>query len=85
MKKLPLAIYAMVIGAFAVGADEFIVAGVVQEISEALSVTIGAVELFESAYAIGVAVGAPLAVHGSRVAHPTAADAAPEHRGVRGR
>ncbi|CAN5755449.1 MFS transporter [soil metagenome] len=60
MKKLPLAIYAMVIGAFAVGADEFIVAGVVQEISEALSVTIGAVGLFESAYAIGVAVGAPL-------------------------
>ena len=60
MKKLPLAIYAMVIGAFAVGADEFIVAGVVQEIAGALSVTIGAVGLFESAYAIGVAVGAPL-------------------------
>jgi predicted MFS family arabinose efflux permease len=60
MKKLPLAIYAMVIGAFAVGADEFIVAGVVEEISEALSVTLGAVSLFESAYAIGVAIGAPL-------------------------
>jgi predicted MFS family arabinose efflux permease len=50
----------MVIGAFAVGADEFIVAGVVQEIAEALSVTLGAVGLFESAYAIGVAIGAPL-------------------------
>jgi MFS transporter, DHA1 family, inner membrane transport protein len=60
MKKLPLAIYAMVIGAFAVGADEFIVAGVVQEIAASLSVTIGAVGLFESAYAIGVAIGAPL-------------------------
>jgi DHA1 family inner membrane transport protein len=60
MKKLPLAIYAMVIGAFAVGADEFIVAGVVQEIAGDLSVTIGAVGLFESAYAIGVAIGAPL-------------------------
>jgi MFS transporter, DHA1 family, inner membrane transport protein len=59
-KGLPLVIYAMVIGAFAVGADEFIVAGVVQEISEALSVTIGAVGLFESAYALGVAIGAPL-------------------------
>src|SRR4028118_984713 len=58
MKKLPLAIYAMVIGAFAVGANEFIVAGVVQEIAGALSVTIGAVGLFESAYAIGVAVAA---------------------------
>jgi hypothetical protein len=30
MRKLPLAIWAMVVGAFAMGADEFIVAGVVQ-------------------------------------------------------
>ncbi len=59
-KLLPIAVYAMVIGAFAVGADEFIVAGVVQEISAALNVTIGAVGLFESAYALGVAIGAPL-------------------------
>jgi DHA1 family inner membrane transport protein len=27
MRKLPLAIWAMVVGAFAMGADEFIVAG----------------------------------------------------------
>lgn len=62
MRRLtyPLAVYAMVIGAFAVGADEFIVAGVVTEISEALSVTIGAVGRLESVYAIGVAIGAPL-------------------------
>src|ERR687891_849289 len=60
MRKLPPAIWAMVIGAFAMGADEFIVAGVVQEISESLQVTIGAVGHFESAYAVGVAVGAPL-------------------------
>lgn len=50
----------MVIGAFAVGADEFIVAGVVTQISEALSVSIGAVGRLESVYAIGVAIGAPL-------------------------
>ena len=56
----PLAVYAMTIGAFAVGADEFIVAGVVTQISEALSVTIGAVGRLESVYAIGVAIGAPL-------------------------
>jgi predicted MFS family arabinose efflux permease len=58
--RMPLAVWAMVIGAFAMGADEFIVAGVVQEISEALRVTIGEVGHFESAYAVGVAVGAPL-------------------------
>jgi DHA1 family inner membrane transport protein len=68
MKRLPLAIWAMVIGAFAMGADEFIVAGVVQEIAADLKVTLGAVGLFESAYAIGVAIGAPLfTAIGSRV------------------
>ena len=60
MKKLPLAIWAMVIGAFAMGADEFIVAGVVREISAALDVSIGAVGHLESVYALGVAIGAPL-------------------------
>jgi predicted MFS family arabinose efflux permease len=57
---MPPAVWAMVIGAFAMGADEFIVAGVVREIATALSVTIGAVGHFESAYAVGVAIGAPL-------------------------
>jgi DHA1 family inner membrane transport protein len=71
MKRLPLAIWAMVIGAFAMGADEFIVAGVVQEIAADLKVTLGAVGLFESAYAIGVAIGAPLfTAIGSRVSRP---------------
>jgi predicted MFS family arabinose efflux permease len=50
----------MVIGAFAVGADEFIVAGVIREIASDLSVTIGQAGLLESAYALGVAIGAPL-------------------------
>ncbi|TQN41963.1 DHA1 family chloramphenicol resistance protein-like MFS transporter/DHA1 family inner membrane transport protein [Blastococcus colisei] len=57
---MPVAVWALVIGAFAMGADEFIVAGVVQEIATALRVTIGDVGHFESAYAVGVAVGAPL-------------------------
>jgi DHA1 family inner membrane transport protein len=60
MKRLPLAIWAMVVGAFAMGADEFIVAGVVREIASALDVSIGAVGHLESVYALGVAIGAPL-------------------------
>jgi MFS transporter, DHA1 family, inner membrane transport protein len=60
MRKLPLAIWAMVVGAFAMGADEFIVAGVVREIAQALDVTIGAVGALESVYALGVAIGAPV-------------------------
>jgi len=71
MQRLPLIIWAMVVGAFAMGADEFIVAGVLQEIATDLQVTIGAVGLFESAYALGVAIGAPLFVAiGTRVSRP---------------
>lgn len=50
----------MTIAAFAMGADEFIVAGVIAEIAAALSVSLGAVGHFESVYALGVAIGAPL-------------------------
>ena len=60
MKKLPLAIWAMVVGAFAMGADEFIVAGVVREIADDLGVTYGQVGALESFYALGVAIGAPI-------------------------
>jgi multidrug resistance protein len=68
MRKLPVAIWAMVVGAFAMGADEFIVAGVVTEIAEALGVSIGAVGRLESVYALGVAIGAPVfAALGTRV------------------
>ncbi|RDI46426.1 MFS transporter [Nocardia mexicana] len=68
MHKLPLAIWALVIAAFAMGADEFVVAGVVEEIARSLDVSLGAVGRFESAYALGVAIGAPLfTAIGSRV------------------
>ena len=60
MNRLPLAIWAMVLGAFAMGADEFIVAGVVREIAQGLNVSYSAVGALESVYALGVAVGAPV-------------------------
>ncbi|QYN33760.1 MFS transporter [Pseudonocardia sp. DSM 110487] len=54
------------------GADEFIVAGVVEDIAAALDTTIGAVGLFETAYALGVAIGAPLfAAFGGTVSRRT--------------
>ena len=59
MNRLPLAIWAMVLGAFAMGADEFIVAGVVREIAQGLNVLQRRGRL-ESVYALGVAVGAPV-------------------------
>jgi DHA1 family inner membrane transport protein len=72
MRKMPLAVWALVIASFAMGADEFIVAGVVEDIATALDTTIGAVGLFESAYALGVAIGAPLfAAFGGTVSRRT--------------
>ncbi|MFB7575179.1 hypothetical protein [Streptomyces sp. NPDC056165] len=47
-RKKPLAIWALVIAAFAMGADEFVVAGVMDEIARALHVSIGAVGHFET-------------------------------------
>ena len=65
---LPVAVYALVIASFAMGADEFIVAGVIEDIALSLGVSLGAVGLLESAYALGVAIGAPLFVAlGARV------------------
>jgi MFS transporter, DHA1 family, inner membrane transport protein len=60
--RIPVAVWAMTIAAFAMGADEFIVAGVVEEIADALSITYGQVGHLESVYALGVAIGAPLFV-----------------------
>jgi DHA1 family inner membrane transport protein len=57
-----MAVYALVVASFAMGADEFIVAGVIEEIAAALGVSIGAVGMLESGYALGVAIGAPLFV-----------------------
>lgn len=72
MRKMPLAVWALVIASFAMGADEFIVAGVVEDIAAALDTTIGAVGLFETAYALGVAIGAPLfAAFGGTVSRRT--------------
>ncbi|MEC3951941.1 MFS transporter [Nocardia sp. CDC153] len=68
MRTMPLAVWALVIAAFAMGADEFVVAGVVTEMANSLHVSLGAVGRFESAYALGVAIGAPLfTAIGSRV------------------
>ncbi len=57
----------MVIAAFAMGAGEFIVAGVIKDIAADLQVTLGAVGWFESAYAIGVAIGARSSRSSARV------------------
>lgn len=56
---MPRALVALAIGAFAIGSTEFVVIGLLPQIADGLSVTIPAMGLLITAYAIGVMVGAP--------------------------
>jgi DHA1 family inner membrane transport protein len=57
--SVPRALLALAIGAFAIGTTEFVVMGMLPEIAEGLGVSVSAVGMLISAYAIGVVVGAP--------------------------
>jgi DHA1 family inner membrane transport protein len=56
---VPRALLALAIGAFGIGTTEFVVMGMLPEIAEGLGVSVSAVGLLISAYALGVVVGAP--------------------------
>jgi DHA1 family inner membrane transport protein len=56
---VPRALLALAIGAFGIGTTEFVVMGMLPEIADGLDVSVSAVGLLISAYAIGVVVGAP--------------------------
>jgi DHA1 family inner membrane transport protein len=56
---LPRALLALAIGAFGIGTTEFVVMGMLPQIADGLDVSVSAVGLLISAYAIGVVVGAP--------------------------
>lgn len=56
---MPLALYALTAGAFGIGVTEFVIMGLLLEVSADLGVTIGAAGLLISGYAIGVVIGAP--------------------------
>src|SRR5688572_7585045 len=56
---VPRALLALAIGAFGIGTTEFVVLGMLPEIAEGLGVSVSAVGLLISAYAVGVVVGAP--------------------------
>lgn len=58
--KSNLALLALLISTFAIGTTEFIIMGILPQVSNDLNVSISATGLLVSGYAIGVAVGAPL-------------------------
>ena len=57
---MPLAVYALMAGAFGIGVTEFVIMGLLLEVSADLGVSISAAGLLISGYALGVVVGAPL-------------------------
>lgn len=56
---MPLALYALTVGAFGIGVTEFVIMGLLLEVSADFGVTIAAAGLLISGYALGVVVGAP--------------------------
>ena len=56
---MPFALYALTAGAFGIGVTEFVIMGLLLEVSADLGVTIAAAGLLISGYALGVVVGAP--------------------------
>ncbi|MDW6021856.1 MFS transporter [Mesorhizobium sp. BAC0120] len=57
---MPLALYALTAGAFGIGVTEFVIMGLLLEVSTSLGVTISAAGFLISGYALGVVAGAPL-------------------------
>ncbi|MGK5534101.1 MFS transporter [Streptomyces sp. URMC 129] len=65
---MPLALLALAIGAFGIGTTEFVVTGLLPEVSDEFGVSVPTAGLTASGYALGVMVGAPaLAIAGARV------------------
>ncbi|HSD38212.1 MAG TPA: MFS transporter [Rhodocyclaceae bacterium] len=57
---MPLALYALTVGAFGIGVTEFVIMGLLLEIGTDLHVSIAAAGLLITGYALGVVAGAPL-------------------------
>ncbi|MFG1421054.1 MFS transporter [Roseixanthobacter liquoris] len=57
---MPLALYALTAGAFGIGVTEFVIMGLLLDVSADLGVTLSSAGLLISGYALGVVVGAPV-------------------------
>ncbi|MFF9756490.1 Cmx/CmrA family chloramphenicol efflux MFS transporter [Streptomyces sp. NPDC014344] len=57
---MPLPLYLLALAVFAMGTSEFMLAGLLPDIADDLGVAVGTAGALTSAYAVGMAVGAPL-------------------------
>ena len=58
--RMPLALYALTAGAFGIGTTEFVIMGLLLQMSADLQVSLAAAGLLITGYALGVFIGAPL-------------------------
>ena len=63
---MPAALLALAAGAFGIGTTEFIIMGLITQVSQDLNITIPTAGTLISGYALGVAVGAPVLTLASR-------------------
>lgn len=59
-QRFPIALLALTAGAFGIGTTEFVIMGLLLQVSADLQVSIASAGLLISGYALGVAVGAPV-------------------------
>ena len=58
---MPLPLIALFVAAFAFGTTEFVIAGILPQVAEGLAVSIPQAGVLVSGYAVGIAIGGPLA------------------------
>lgn len=59
-ERMPIALYALAAGAFGIGTSEFVIMGLLLEVSRDLNVSLFLAGMLITGYALGVVVGAPL-------------------------
>ncbi|PCF34004.1 hypothetical protein B5C00_06105 [Staphylococcus delphini] len=62
MKKYPIAIWMLAIGAFAIGMTEFVIMGLLPNVANDLNVSVSQAGQLITGYALGVAIGGPIVV-----------------------
>ena len=60
LSKMPIALFALSLAAFAIGTTEFIIAGLLPDLSASFGVSIPTAGLLVTAYAVAVAIGGPV-------------------------
>lgn len=59
-ERFPIALLSLTVGAFAIGMTEFVIMGLLPNVAEDLNVSISSAGQLITAYAMGVAIGAPI-------------------------